>query len=95
MTGVRHAGGSGRTRALLISIAALAVTLLPSVAEACAVCFGNGEDDWTGGFVLGTIMMLALPPAIVAGAVLTIYRSIKRHDAEEAAAEAAAHTAEG
>jgi len=66
---------------------------VPSGAEACAVCFGGEESDWTTGFVLGTIVMLALPPAIVGGAGFAIYRSIKRHDAEVAAAEAASAAA--
>lgn len=80
---------AGWTSALPMLVAVFAC-LAPEAAEACAVCFGGSEDDWTAGFVAGTVMMLALPPAIVLGAGVTIYRSIKRHDAEEAAAEAAA-----
>lgn len=78
-----------RVVAGLLAIGALAL-LLPSGAEACAVCFGGEESDWTTGFVLGTIMMLALPPAIVLGAGVAIYRSIKRHEAEIEAGESEA-----
>lgn len=88
MDPVRRAGRFGWTGALLLLVA-FAVCLSPEAAEACAVCFGGSEDDWTAGFVAGTVMMLALPPAIVLGAGVTIYRSIKRHEAEEAAAEMA------
>lgn len=81
---------------LLVGVVAFVAALVPSIADACAVCFGNGEDDWTAGFVAGTILMLGLPPAIVVGAGVTIYRSIKKQEAAEAEAEAAASSpAEG
>lgn len=96
MKSVLPTGRAGWTGALfLLAVVALVVAVVPSAAEACSVCFGSGEDDWTAGFVAGTVMMLSLPPAIVLGAGFTIYRSIKRHDAEEAAADAAAKAAEG
>lgn len=74
--------------AVWLLLALLAALALPGAADACAVCFGDGSDDWTAGFVLGTILMLALPPAIVLGAGFAIWRSIKRHEAHEAEAEA-------
>ena len=74
---------------MLFVLVVLGALCVPPLADACAVCFGGEENDWTKGFVLGTIMMLSLPPAIVVGAGFTIYRSIKKHDAAEAAAEAA------
>lgn len=91
---MRRTGSYGWLGALLAVVALLA-WLAPTQAQACAVCFGGGEDDWTGGFVLGTILMLALPPAIVAGAGFSIYRAIKKQEAAEAAAEAASQPAEG
>ena len=53
----------------------------PRVALACAVCFGDKESDWNGAFLIGTVLMLALPPAIVVGAGIAIYRAMKRQDA--------------
>jgi len=66
-------------RALATSAAVCA--LQPRAALACAVCFGGKDNDWTGGFLLGTVLMLALPPAIVLGAGFYIYRAIKRQEA--------------
>lgn len=57
------------------------VLVQPNLARACAVCFGGENDDWTGGFLLGTIVMLALPPAIVGFAGFAIYRAMKRQEA--------------
>lgn len=64
------------------AIVAVVAALLaqPDRALACAVCFGGENNDWTGGFLLGTILMLALPPAIVIGAGVTIYRAMKRQE---------------
>ena len=59
----------------------LAVLAHPDVARACTVCFGGGNDDWNWGFLLGTVMMLALPPAVVVGAGIAIYRAMKRQEA--------------
>lgn len=55
--------------------------LMPSIARACFVCFGGEDNDWTGAFVSGTVLMLGLPPAIVLGAGFAIYRSVKRTEA--------------
>jgi len=70
----------GSTRA---AAAALLVALLcdPRSALACAVCFGGTDSDWPGAFLLGTILMLALPPAIVISAGIAIYRGMKRQEA--------------
>lgn len=62
-------------------VAALAVLARPDVARACTVCFGGQDGDWNLGFLLGTAMMLALPPAVVIGAGFAIYRSMKRQEA--------------
>lgn len=53
----------------------------PDVARACTVCFGGQDGDWNFGFLIGTAMMLALPPAVVIGAGVAIYRSMKRQEA--------------
>jgi cation transport ATPase len=61
-------------------IAGLLLSLAPTAAHACAVCFGGEESDWTTAFVLGTVLMMALPPAIVLAAGIAIYRSTKRQE---------------
>jgi len=62
----------------------------PEIAQACAVCFGDGESDWPAAFLLGTMIMLVLPPAILGFAGYTIYKATKRQEARQAAASAAA-----
>jgi hypothetical protein len=66
-------------------LAAVLVTALlvgtPRAALACAVCFGGKDGDWSGGFLLGTTLMLALPPAIVLCAGFAIWRAMKRQEA--------------
>lgn len=59
----------------------LLLLVLPESARACAVCFGGEGGDWNIGFLLGTILMLSLPPAVVIGAGVTIYRAMKRQEA--------------
>lgn len=65
----------------LAAASGAAILLQAQTALACAVCFGGKESDWTGGFFLGTALMLALPPMIVVGAGFAIYRAIKRQEA--------------
>ncbi len=67
----------------------LVLLAVPEVSRACAVCFGDGSDDWTGGFVAGTIMMLALPPSILLGGGFMIWRATRRQQARLAADDAA------
>lgn len=83
-----------RSRRALARLAALAVAAflaaLPRAAEACAVCFGGRESNWTGGFFLGTTLMLLLPPAIIGGAAFAIWRATKRQEARLREQDAAA-----
>ena len=72
---------------LLLGVLGLVALLSAPEASACAVCFGGEENDWTNGFVMGTVVMLALPPLIIVGAATTIYRAIKRQEAVEEQAE--------
>ena len=72
------------SRRLATAVAAVAATAWlagPRVAAACAVCFGGEGSDWTGGFLLGTTLMLLLPPLIIGGAAFAIYRAIKKQEA--------------
>jgi hypothetical protein len=65
----------------LVAAVAAFVLASPSAALACAVCFGGQDSDWTGGFLLGTTLMLLLPPLIIGGAGFAIYRAIKKQEA--------------
>jgi hypothetical protein len=78
----RAARLAGRGVTLAIGVAPLA---WPAIASACAVCFGGKDSDWPGAFVAGTMIMLALPPAIIVFAGVAIYRGIKRQEARQAA----------
>ena len=80
-----------RGKALPAVLGALAV-LAPGIAHACAVCFGGEDTVWTDAFVLGTILMMALPPAIVVTGAVVVYRATKRQEARLKAAEEAAAT---
>ena len=71
-------------RTALGGLLAAILLAVPQVAGACFVCFGGEGNDWTPAFVAGTIVMLGLPPAIVLGAGVAIYRSIKRTEAARA-----------
>ena len=64
---------------------AAAAILLPDAADACFVCFGGKDTEWPAAFGLGVGLLLALPPAIVGIAGVTIYRSMKRIEAERRA----------
>ncbi|HZR79651.1 MAG TPA: hypothetical protein VFD92_01030 [Candidatus Binatia bacterium] len=67
---------------------ALALLARPDVAAACAVCFGDADSDWPAAFLAGTIVMLALPPAILVTAGFAIYRATKRQEARQEARRA-------
>src|SRR5262249_43677181 len=74
--------------AQLASVAAgVALLSTPRLAHACSVCFGGEDSDWTTGFLLGAIVMLALPPAIVVTAGVAIYRATKRQEARQRLAQ--------
>jgi hypothetical protein len=73
------AGNRAMRRAVVVALGA-ATALASQGAYACTVCFGGQPNDWTGGFFLGTVVMLSLPPLIVVGAGIAIYRAIKRQE---------------
>lgn len=80
-TSVRSAASAARSLGVAATVTSLACTTATRSAYACTVCFGGQPNDWTGGFFLGTLVMLSLPPLIVVGAGLFIYRAIKRQEA--------------
>ncbi len=73
-----------------LAAAALAIALRPGTAFACAVCFGGQDTDWSKAFLAGTAVMLVLPPAILIGGGIVIYRAIKRQEARVAERDALA-----
>jgi hypothetical protein len=62
------------------------VALTPGIAAACSVCFGR-DANWAPAFVLGTIIMLGLPPLLVAAFGIAVYRAMRRKAAHDAALE--------
>lgn len=73
---------TARRRGPTAPLAALAGILAsPGIAAACAVCFGGEETNWNGAFLAGTAVMLVLPPVILLGGGIVIYRAIKRQEA--------------
>jgi hypothetical protein len=76
---VRNSSTQNRTPIVIAALAGLLAR--PGAAHACTVCFGGENGDWNVGFLLGTVLMLALPPALVGGAGIAIYRAMKRQDA--------------
>lgn len=66
------------------------MAIRPGTAIACAVCFGGQESEWSKAFVAGTLVMLVLPPMILIGGGLAIYRATKRQEARIAERDAAA-----
>jgi len=62
------------TRALALPALSLWALLLPEAAAACAVCGGAGTEETRIAFLLTTVFLSVLPPAIVGGIVLWIWR---------------------
>ena len=77
-----------RGRALQAGVVALLCQA--QSAHACAVCFGEGNGNWSGAFYSGTLIMLALPPLIIGGFGVALYRAAKRVRELESASPGAA-----
>ena len=77
-----------RLAAAASTVFAALLVILPSAVQACFVCYGGEDRDWTPAFYSGTVLMMILPPAIVLGAGFAIWRSIKRSQAFLAEQEA-------
>lgn len=79
-------------RLATLSAVFLGIAARPGAASACAVCFGGQDTDWSNAFLAGTAVMLVLPPAILLGGGIVIYRAIKRQEARVAERDALAAT---
>lgn len=66
------------------ALLALGLSLVPSMAQACAVCFGGDNDANRWAFIITTLFMTLLPLTLIGGAVYALRRRIKQLDAEEA-----------
>lgn len=62
------------TRPTVLLGLALLAALLPEGALACAVCGGGGSEETRDAFLLTTLFLSVLPPAIVGGVVWWIWR---------------------
>ena len=55
---------------------------MPRIAEACAVCFGGGEEDLSRAFLWGTGILVGCTFLIIGAIVVTIV-NIERYRAEK------------
>jgi len=62
-----------------LAIPFLAAALLPESAPACAVCAGGGEESRTA-FIVTTVGMSVLPPAMVGALVWWIWRRTRERE---------------
>lgn len=62
----------------LFSAALWALSLTAS-AEACTVCFGQSNSEWTRGFFWGILVLLILTFSLIAGLVTAVVRSGRKH----------------
>ena len=65
------------------SVLALFLSVLPSVASACAVCFGGGSSNLVRGFTWGVVLLLALPFVLMTALVTAIARATRRQKNHE------------
>ena len=54
------------------------ILAVPSVASACAVCFGGANASLVNGFFWGILILLVLPLAMTAGFIVSIVRASRR-----------------
>lgn len=58
---------------------AIFISLLPSLASACAVCFGGADGNLIKGFTWGVAFLATLPFVLIAGLVTIIVRTSKKN----------------
>ena len=61
-----------------IFIAAI-LLFLPSITQACAVCFGGTDGNLARGFTWGVALLGALPFALMAGLITMVVRASKKN----------------
>jgi cbb3-type cytochrome oxidase subunit 3 len=74
-----------RVSGILVAAVALALSVAPSAASACAVCTGGQDDETLAAFLAGTITLSLLPLAMIGGLVWWLRRRARQLAAEEAA----------
>lgn len=77
-----------------IALSALMAFFAPSVARACAVCFGNSDSQLTQGVMAGVLVLLFVVLGVVGGFV-ALFVHIARRSSAAAALEKQSTQIEG
>ena len=80
---------NGRSVAVVLSAAAVALLLAPGAAEACAVCFQAKSDASRIAFIATTAFMTILPLLVIGGVAWWVRRQFVKADERAAAASTA------
>lgn len=75
---------SGHLRRLLLPAGALALTLVPRAAQACAVCFSGRTDETRVAFIFTTALLTFLPFVLLGAAGWWLWRRVREHDEAQA-----------
>ncbi|MDJ0850568.1 MAG: hypothetical protein QNK04_19520 [Myxococcota bacterium] len=65
-----------------------AVVLVPGVGEACSQCLSGRSDETKLAYILTTVFLSILPPAMVGGAVWWLVRRVREQERSREAASA-------
>ena len=69
-------------RSWLAGAAATVLLLWPEVSHACSVCFSSLEANRTA-FIATTVMLSVLPPAMIGGLVVWLWRRSRQLERDE------------
>ncbi len=69
----------------VVALTSLTMTLLPRLAEACAVCSTGREDETNDAFLMMTGFMTLTPLIILGGTIVWFIRRTLKREREEAA----------
>ena len=75
------------SRSLLFLSAAALAAIAPEAATACPVCLGGGEQS-RDAFVVTTVLLSALPPAMIGALVFWIWRRSRIQEQQRESARA-------
>jgi hypothetical protein len=80
----------GRATALAATVGVAGGALLPRLAHACAVCYGNAEGDVIGGTRLSVVFLLGLTYLLLGGGI-GAFLLARRHHRNASAAPTHTH----